>query len=291
MSLVLASTACLGVTAMRLLLAMLALLSTFAVPALAVGSAPTEGVLPQPIALVTGSDRGIGLALTEELARRGWRVVATCRDPEHAHALEAFAATHSRITLESLDVSDDAAIDRLAKKYRDQPIDVLVNNAGITGDLTREHVGAIEPEGFQKVMRINAYAPLRIAQAFLDSVAASRQKKIVAITSGAGSVTGAEGRHEPYYYSMSKSALNMAMRLLQNDVRARGIIVGIVSPGRVDTDMQSAYITAAAAAGSPISGPVVTAADGARALATYIETLSPKQGGRLYSSSGREMPW
>jgi NAD(P)-dependent dehydrogenase (short-subunit alcohol dehydrogenase family) len=276
---------------MRLLLAILALWPTLAVPALAAGPVPTGDALPQPVALVTGSDRGIGLALSEELARRGWRVVATCRDPAHADALKAFAATHSGITLEPLDVSDDAAIDRLAKKYRNQAIDVLVNNAGITGDLTRQHVGAIEPTGFEKVMRVNAYAPLRIAQAFLDSVAASRQKKIVAITSGAGSLTGAQGRHEAYYYSMSKSALNMAMRLLQNDVGARGVIVGIVSPGRVDTGMQSAYLAAAAAAGSPLSGPFLTATDSARALAAYIETLSPNRGGRFYSASGHEMPW
>ncbi|MGH8218719.1 MAG: SDR family NAD(P)-dependent oxidoreductase [Steroidobacteraceae bacterium] len=120
---------------------------------------------------------------------------------------------------------------------------------------------------------------------------AGRRRKIVAISSGAGSLTSAEGLHRAYYYSMSKSALNMAMRLLQNDVRARGVIVGIVSPGRVDTDMQSAYLAAAAAAGTPLSGPVRTAADSARALATYIETLSPNKGGRFYDDSGREMPW
>ena len=233
----------------------------------------------------------IGLVLTQELARRGWRVVATCRDPAHANALKALAAAQPSVTLEPLDVTDDAAIERLATKYRDQPIDVLVNNAGITGDLTRQHIGAIEVTGFEKVMIVNAYAPLRIAQAFLDSVAASRQKKIIAITSGAGSLTNAEGRHETYYYSMSKSALNMAMRLLQNDVRARGVIVGIVAPGRVDTDMQNSYMAAAAAAGSPLSGPVVTAADSARGLATYIEELSPNKGGRVYHFSGQEMPW
>ncbi len=276
---------------MRVLLAILALWVTIPLPALAAGRTPSEDPQSQPVALVTGSDRGIGLALTQELARRGWRVVATCRDPAHANALQALAASQPSVTLETLDVSDDAAIDRLAAKYHGRPIDALVNNAGITGDLTRQHIGAIEVTGFEKVMTVNAYAPLRMAQAFLDSVAASRQKKIVAITSGAGSLTNAEGRHETYYYSMSKSALNMAMRLLQNDVRARGVIVGIVTPGRVDTDMQSAYVAAAAAAGSPLAGPVLTAADSARGLANYIEALSPDKGGRVYHFSGREMPW
>jgi NAD(P)-dependent dehydrogenase (short-subunit alcohol dehydrogenase family) len=226
---------------MRLLLAALAAWLTFGLRALAADPGAAERVQHPPVALVTGSDRGLGLALTEELAMRGWRVVATCRDPAHASALQAFAAAHTDVTLEPLDVSDDAAIDRLATKYHDQPIDALINNAGITGDLARQHVGAIEDKGFEQVMRVNAYAPLRMAQAFLESVAAS--------------------------------------------------VVGIVSPGRVDTDMQRAYQAARAAAGSPLTTPVAAPADSARALVTYIETLSPDKGGRFYSYSGGEVPW
>jgi short-subunit dehydrogenase len=83
----------------------------------------------------------------------------------------------------------------------------------------------------------------------------------------------------------------MAMRLLQNEVRDRSIIVGIVSPGPVDTDMQRAYRDAAAQVGTPITTPQLTPVDSARSLVTYIETLGPEKAGRFYSYSGQEIPW
>ena len=85
---------------MRLALALLALWPTFALQALATDPADADGAQRAPVALVTGSDRGLGLALTQELVMRGWRVVATCRDPARATVLQAFAAAHARVTLE-----------------------------------------------------------------------------------------------------------------------------------------------------------------------------------------------
>ena len=243
------------------------------------------------VALITGSDRGIGFALTQELAGRGWKVIATCRDPEHAEALQAFAATHPLVQLAALDVADNGAIERLADKYRAQPIDALVNNAGITGDLAAQRLANLEPDNFAQVMRVNAYAPLRMARAFLEQVAMSRQKKIIAISSGAGSLWSAPQMLDSYYYNMSKSALNMGMRLLQNDVRARGIRIGIVTPGPVETDMQKQYRAAAAQAGKPVTYTAMAPADSARALADYIEGLGPEKAGRFYSYTGQEVPW
>lgn len=86
-----------------------------------------------PVALITGSDRGLGFALTQELTARGWRVIATCRSPEKATELRAFAAANPGVLIERLDVADDAAIDALAAKLRGQPVDVLINNAGVMG--------------------------------------------------------------------------------------------------------------------------------------------------------------
>ena len=245
-----------------------------------------------PVALITGSDRGIGFALTQEFSARGWKVIATCRDPSHAQALRDYAAAHPQVTIEALDVSDSTAIDALAGKYRSQAIDALINNAGITGDFASQRLNTLESESFQQVMRINAYAPLRMARAFLESVSVSRQKKIVAISSGAGSLFTAPQAPDSYYYDMSKAALNMGMRLLQNDVRSRGVVVGIVSPGPVDTDMQKAYRANAAQIGKPMTTPAIAPADSARALVNYVEGLAADKAGRFWSAyTGQEVPW
>ena len=244
-----------------------------------------------PTALVTGSDRGIGLALAQEFTARGWKVIATCRHPADATQLKAFAASHSSVVMETLDVTDNAAIDALAQKYRGQAIDALVNNAGIGGFSDKTQLAALDPDEFARFMRINAYAPLRVAQAFLDNIAASRQKKIVAISSTFGSLTLATRAQQNYFYAMSKSALNMGMRQLHADVAGRGIIVGIVSPGAVDTDMQKELRAYAAQRGAPIATPTLTPAESAKSLVNYIESLSAEQSGRFFNYKGEERPW
>ena len=256
------------------------------------GLALAQASKPPPVALITGSDRGIGFALTQELAARGWKVIATCRDPAHAQPLREYAATHPLVVIEALDVADNAAIDALAGKYGGQALDALVNNAGITGEFAAQRLNALDPEAFQQVMRVNAYAPLRMARAFLEQVSGSRQKKIVVISSGAGSLFTAPQAPDSYYYNMSKAALNMGMRLLQNDVRGRGVLVGIVSPGPVDTAMQKAYRANAAQAGKPLTMAAVAPADSARSLANYIEGLGADKAGRFWSAyTGQEVPW
>ena len=87
-----------------------------------------------PTILITGASRGVGLGLVECYAARGWHVIATCRDPGAASNLATLAERHENITIEALDVNDEAAVRELAARYADQPIDVLMNNAGILGD-------------------------------------------------------------------------------------------------------------------------------------------------------------
>ncbi len=283
----------------RFLASVAALLAVTSVAAGAIAAAATAKTAPAgtidakaaPVALITGSDRGIGFALVQELTGRGWRVIATCRDPATAEALKSFAAGNPHVVIEALDVSDDAAIDALSARYHDQPIDALINNAGIAGGLGSSGLGALSAEEFTRVLRVNTYAPLKISSAFLGQVAASRQKKIIAITSGLGSLFQAPQFRDTTYYSISKAGLNMAMRLLQSEAQERAVLVGLVTPGPVDTDMQRAYRAAAAQAGKPLTAPTLTAAESARSLADYIETLGPAKAGRFYSYSGAELPW
>jgi NAD(P)-dependent dehydrogenase (short-subunit alcohol dehydrogenase family) len=239
------------------------------------------------VALVTGANRGIGLALSTVLADKGWHVIATCRDPEHADELKALSAKYRGITIDRLDVTDNAALDALAAKYRGQPIDVLINNAGILGEPDAQQLGRLDQKTFEDVMRVNAYAPLRVAQAFLDNVATSQQKKIITLTSRAGSLAVADQAHDKYYfYRMSKSASNMSMRLLQNDVRPRGVVVGLVSPGAVDTQMNREWRH-----GAPPSPSIKSPMQSAAAVVKLIEQLTPERAAHALNYDGEELPW
>jgi NAD(P)-dependent dehydrogenase (short-subunit alcohol dehydrogenase family) len=247
-------------------------------------------------ALVTGSDRGIGLALTREFEGRGWRVIATCRDPAKATELTKFAHDNPTVTVEKLDVSDDAAIDALVAKLKGQSIDALVNNAGISGSVEGQTLSKLDSAEFERVLHVNSYAPLRISAAFLELVAASKQRKIIGMSSGYGSLSSVEeiaasGYPYAYYYAMSKAALNMGLREFAFAVAPRQVITVLLSPGAVDTDMQRDIRDQMAKSGKPITSPVLTAAQSAHAMVVTIEQLKPEQNGKFLTRNGAEIPW
>ena len=186
-----------------------------------------------PTVFITGSSRGIGLELARQYAAKDWRVIATCRTPETATDLQAIAAAHDNVAIEQLDLLDFDRIDELADQYRDTPIDLLINNAGISGGAENQIYGKINYDVFDDVMNVNVKAPLKISESFLDHVAASGQKKIITISSSEGSIgmTGGPGRG--YFYKPSKTAVNMAMHNLALAVAGKGIIVGAINPGAI----------------------------------------------------------
>ncbi|MEO8061662.1 MAG: SDR family oxidoreductase [Pseudomonadota bacterium] len=253
---------------------------------------------PNPgTALITGSDRGIGFALVQEFESRGWQVIATARDPAKTTELNAFAKTHPKVLVEKLDVTDTAGIDALAMKLKDRPIDALVNNAGIAGTADGQRLDKLDQDEFVRVLRVNSYGPLRISAAFLDLVAASKQRKIIGISSGYGSISSVEsiasaGYPASYFYAMSKAALNMGLREFALDAGAkRGVTTVLISPGAVDTDMQRTIRSDMAQAGKPITVPTRTPAEVAHAIVLTIEQLTPEQNGKFYSLAGKEVPW
>jgi NAD(P)-dependent dehydrogenase (short-subunit alcohol dehydrogenase family) len=261
------------------------------------GEAPPNSSPHPGTALITGSDGGIGFALVQEFESRGWEVIATVLDPAKATELNAFAQAHPQVTVERLDVTDAAGMDALAIKLKDRPIDALVNNAGITGSFEGQTLSRLDMGQFERVLRVNSYGPLRVSAAFLDLVASSSQRKIVAVSSGYGSVASVEniaasGYPSYYFYAMSKAALNMGMREFALEAGApRKVTTVLISPGAVDTAMQRDIRANMERLGKPITAPTSTPAQVAHSMVMLIEQLKPEQNGKFLALSGKEVPW
>ena len=147
-----------------------------------------------PSMLVTGASRGLGFEMVRQFVDDGWRIYACCRDPDGAHALAELAAqSDGAITLHTLDVSKTEQIEALADEFRGTPIDMLVNNAGLLGCTIDEQepaaFGSIDYETWAEVHAINTMAPLRVAEAFVDHVAASEMKLMFFMSTHMGSIT------------------------------------------------------------------------------------------------------
>jgi NAD(P)-dependent dehydrogenase (short-subunit alcohol dehydrogenase family) len=234
--------------------------------------------------LVTGSNRGLGLEFAKQYAALGWTVIATARDPERAPDLAALAAKNHDVLVEKLDLLDTAAIKALAAKYDGKPVDLIVNNAGVLGDLEKQRLGSFDYPEFEQVMAVNVYGALAVAEAFRENVAASKQKKIVSITSGSGMIS-VPGNLGPYFYRASKVALNMVMKVLADDVRGRGVIVSMIAPGTADTDMRRALVGAERASHDQTPEAAVAA------MIKVIDGLTLEQSGLPFNYAGRQMPW
>jgi len=190
----------------------------------------------QNTVLITGANRGIGFEFSKQYAEKGWQVIAGVRNPDGADDLHALTGEYPGIAIEQLDVSNPESVDRLADKLSGQAIDLIINNAGIFGEFGDQMFGRLNFDLFDMFMRTNALGPLKMCEAFLPHVKASRQKKMVSITSQAGSFALDSGDLPGmYYYKSSKAAQNMIMRNIAKDVKEDGVTVGILSPGMVNT--------------------------------------------------------
>lgn len=245
------------------------------------GVAPVQAA-DGPTVLITGSNRGIGLELARVYAKRGWNVIATCRTPSKADDLNAIAAEHDNLVVEELDVTDDGEIAALAAKYEGQPVDVLLSNAAIGGDKTKQIFGSFDYDEYEKVIRINVHGPMKMAEAFVANVEASEQKKIINISSTQGSLASTAGnRGLTYFYKSSKSALHMVMKILSIELRDKGITVGLISPGWVDTGF----------GGSQSMRGMITAAESAAAVVAVIDEYDLEKSGTLLSHKGEVEAW
>lgn len=277
-------TACLAATAVALL------------------GASSAGALTAdaPTVLITGSNRGIGLEFVRQYAKLGWRVIATCRAPEQATALQAIAREHPAVTIERMDITDAASVAGVAAEYRGQPIDLLINNAAHLGPRERQQFGRLDYALFEESFAVNAIGPMRVSEAFVENVAASRGKRILTLGSIAASTSQLNAPANLYQYRSSKAALNLLMRNLAIELAPRGILVGLVNPGLVDTRGILALKP-----GEPVpdefaplmplirSGALqlITPEESVTRMRSLIEQLRPEQSGMFINYDGTPLPW
>jgi NAD(P)-dependent dehydrogenase (short-subunit alcohol dehydrogenase family) len=222
-----------------------------------------------PTVLITGAARGLGLDFVKQYAARGWRVHACARTPTAREGIEGDVHAHP------LEVSDYDAVNALAVKLAGEQIDVLLNNAGIAG---REAtvLGSIDPVVWRQTFEVNTLAPLMIAQAFVEHVARSEQRKMIALSSRLGSIALADSGR--YAYRASKAALNMKWKGLSIDLAGKGVICVVLHPGWVQTDMGGAAAT-------------LTIEQSVPAMVNLIDGLKTSDSGRFFNYDGTEFPW
>lgn len=240
--------------------------------------------------LVTGSNRGIGLEFAKQYAGKGWTVIATHRRDTTPDTLAALEAEYPNgVRAEKLDVTDHASIDALAEKLAGMPIDVLINNAGITGDFTRpkpQTLGTLDYDMAVHFFRTNALGALKVSEAFMDNVAASEQKKIVAVSSLAGSFGGESGgKGGIYWYRSSKAALNMMMVGVAADSKRKGVTVALLSPGTVKVEKVADMVDRMGLKG------FLEPPESIAGMIGVIENLAPEDSGAFIRYNGERQPF
>lgn len=218
------------------------------------------------VVVITGANRGIGLELARHYAAEGCEVIGVCRQSS-----EELASVAAQV-IDGVDVTTDAGIDKLKSGLAGKRISLLINNAGLLQD---EQLGSIDFDSIRTQMEINAYAPLRVAEALTPLM--GQGSKIANITSRMGSIADNDSGGR-YGYRASKAALNAFGKSLAVDLKPRGIAVAQLHPGYVKTRMVN-------------FGGLISPEESARGLAERIANLTLENTGSFWHSNGEELPW
>ena len=228
--------------------------------------------------LITGSNRGIGLEWVRQYAGEGWHVFATCRHPEEARELLDMAKILTNISVHRMDVTKPDEINAVAVELLEEPIDVLLSNAGVYLEKYWD-VGLrrLDYEDWLYSFRVNALGPVRVVEAFIDHVARSEKRLAVITTTHMASIAdiAAPGA---YYYRSTKAALNAVMEGISHELKAKGVGLLLVHPGHVRTRM----------GGKETELYPPESVQGMRAL---VDRFSLEDSGRFCRYDGEEMPW
>ena len=219
------------------------------------------------LSVVTGANRGIGLALVQRLVERGDTVIAGCRrsSPELAKS--------GAEVVEGVEVTEAAGIERLVSAVGKRRVELLINNAGIL--IWRGSLSELDLDGIRQQFEVNALGPLRVTSALRPSL--DRGAKVGLVTSRMGSIDD-NTSGGAYGYRMSKAALNMAGKSLAVDLKDAGVAVAILHPGMVKTDMIG---------GAGQVEPLAAAAG----LLARLDELSLETSGGFWHANGERLPW
>ncbi|MEO1190677.1 MAG: SDR family oxidoreductase [Pseudomonadota bacterium] len=225
-----------------------------------------------PTLVITGANRGIGLALARRYAEAGWTVHATARNPTAAAALAAVPGTK----VHALDVADQASIEALAEALDGVAVDHLINNAGVMGPRSVPF-GESQSDSWAEVLAVNVAGPWMVTERLVENLKAGAGKRVGILSSHLGSLADAGSGWSPIY-AASKTAANMVMRQLSFQLAPAGIVVLSFHPGWVQTEMGGA-------------DALVRPEDSAAALFGLMNQASPEQSGGFFNYTGERLPW
>ena len=268
---------------------------TFSIALIAIAIGLASGQVLADTVLITGANQGIGLEFAKQYAARGWTVIATHRRSTTPEELATLAAKYPKVRVERMDVTDAAQIEALGAKLKGVPIDILLSNAGLVrtdplekvGGNTNQMFGTLDYKLLDDFIHTNVAGPLKISETFITNVKASKQKKIVAISSAAASVSVPpfmpNGSPVPdhYWYRISKAALNSAMRLLSAQFKNDGVTVVMFHPGGVQVE----------SFGNVKLPGFVPPEEAIGKMIKTIEGLTVKDSGRFLDNDGKDHPW
>ena len=235
---------------------------------------------PKKTVLITGANRGLGLELSKQFAADGYYVIGTARSPEKAVELKTIAKE-----VIQLDVTSDENIKGFAKALQGKPIDILVHNAGYFGPTLglgteRDKSATLKNLTRNEVLdcfAVNAAGPIFVTQALVPNLNASKQAKIIVISSRSG-IINQKRNAGAYGYRISKTAVNRAMRIMAADKSLGNAIVVSVAPGHNKTDMGG-------------DRAKLTPQESMQHVKKLIENLTKKHDGRFWFYDGKELPW
>lgn len=230
--------------------------------------------------IITGANRGIGLALVKTYLLGGDRVFALCRQPQQADQLNELAASAGgQLTVHPVDMADADSITTFAGSLKDTPVDVLLNVAGIVGgrtdSLLKTPFSEADFDDWRTAFEVMTIGPFRLTQAVLPNLIAARGK-VMTVSSQIAASTWPRGGL--YAYGATKAAVNRLMRSLAFDLRDKGVTVALVHPGWVQTDMGGANAE-------------ITPQESAAGIKQVLDGLTLEDTGKFFKWNGEEHAW
>ncbi|WP_150466414.1 SDR family oxidoreductase [Francisella sp. SYW-9] len=230
----------------------------------------------QKTVLVTGASRGIGLGFVEYYLENGFYVIATCRNPAKANNLNKLSEKYKKLCIEKLDVTNSKEQQQLFQKYKDNPLDILINNAGIYPEHhKRISISNTDPSWINDAFQTNCLGAFYLIHNFKDNLLKSENPVVINMASQAGSIEQTKAGFG-YSYRISKAALNMLTKTFASECPE--IITISLRPGWVKTFMGGENAS-------------LEIEDSITAMTKLISSLKPKDSGKFLDAQGRQEKW